>query len=145
MLDTSDLCRWLNNSNTQNLKATLSLELFGLRSTTTALILSWQVRKAKMFSKFSLSCSMPRQSPIPGVSIRWNLVVFVSIICSCGNWVADWPLEKTSFASDPNAMSFPSPSSFVKINLKKTICRFNYFVRVINGLFARIIYLSKLY
>ena len=39
MFDTSDLWRWVSNSNTQNLKATVSLALFGLRRTTTALSL----------------------------------------------------------------------------------------------------------
>ena len=53
--------------------------------------------------------------------MRWNLSVSDSKIYSCGNWVADSPVLKTSFLSDPKEMSTSSPSSFVKENLKYRI------------------------
>lgn len=40
MLDSKDLWRWAKSSKIQNLKPTVSIGLFGLRSTTTALIFS---------------------------------------------------------------------------------------------------------
>ena len=49
--------------------------------------------------------------------MRWKLRVSDSKIYSCGNWVADCPVLKTSFSSDPKEMSTSSPSSSVKENL----------------------------